>query len=482
MGNPMEAQLSGHPASPRGRDDRDDAASATTQLARWAAALRFQDLSPHVVERVKGLLLDHLGVAVLGSTREHHRRWQTLECQLSGTEPGSSTVVGTTLRLPPDRAAFLNGVAGSSGPNLDDVWHGSLGHPGVGTFPALLARGETIDAPGERLIEAAVVGYEVAMRIGSAVGRSAFDRGWHPRGGCNTAGAAVASLKVAGETRPDRYAAAIGLAVNAAAGVVGAAYFSDAWYALSGQASREGLLAALAAEAGLRATDEPLTAARGYLAATSDAPDPDCLVEGLGGEPLLMQAGQKLYPSSGATHAALEAAVAARTQLECRPDEVAEVHCWGFREMVDILGTPHPATPLAASMSTPYVVACGIQDGTFDLSHLDPARLRDPALTRLQSVIRLQVDDRLDRLPPRYLGARVRLVLKDGRDATAEVLAASGHAGNPLSFDQVADKIRKLLAGVAPPVDVEALVAQTAQLPHHTVATIMRCVRPVAPD
>ncbi|HLU45492.1 MAG TPA: hypothetical protein VKZ67_10825, partial [Natronosporangium sp.] len=87
-----------------------------------------------------------------------------------------------------------------------------------------------------------------------------------------------------------------------------------------------------------------------------------------------------------------------------------------------------------------------------------------------------------DRLPPRYLGARVRLVLKDGRDATAEVLAASGHAGNPLSFDQVADKIRKLLAGVAPPVDVEALVAQTAQLPHHTVATIMRCVRPVAPD
>ncbi|MET7472175.1 MmgE/PrpD family protein [Micromonospora sp. NPDC005222] len=449
----------------------------TAALARWAADLRYDDLSADVVARVRGLLLDHLGVAVLGSTRDHHRRWVSTELRMGGGEPGLSTVVGTALRVAPDRAAFLNGVAGSSGPNLDDVWHGSLGHPGVGTFPALLARGEEVRASGPALIEAAVVGYEVTMRIGTALGRSAFDRGWHPRGGCNAAAAAVASLKVGGEQRAEVYQAAIGLAVNAAAGVVGAAYFSDAWYALSGQASREGLLAGLAARAGLRATDEPLAADRGYLAAASDQVDLDSLTDGLGGEPMLMRAGQKLYPSSGATHAALEAAVAARAELGCDAAEIVEINGWGFREMVDVLGRSHPSTALAASMSTPYVVACGVRDGGFDLSHLDSGRIADPELARLQSVTRLVVDDRLDRLPPRHLGARIQLVARDGRQATAEVLAASGHAGNPLGFDRVAGKVRRLLAGRWPEASVDRLVEGAAGLPATDVEALMRAVR-----
>ncbi|MGC4897421.1 MmgE/PrpD family protein [Micromonospora sp. DT31] len=449
----------------------------TEALARWAADLRYDSLSDDVVERVRGLLLDHLGVAVLGSTRDHHRRWVSTELRMAGGETGASTVVGTALRVAPDRAAFLNGVAGSSGPNLDDVWHGSLGHPGVGTFPALLARGEEVRAPGTALIEAAVVGYEVTMRIGSALGRSAFDRGWHPRGGCNAAAAAVASLKVGGERRPEVYQAAIGLAVNAAAGVVGAAYFSDAWYALSGQASREGLLAALGAHAGLRATDEPLAADRGYLAAASDRVDLASLTDGLGGEPMLMQTGQKLYPSSGATHAALEAAVAARRELGCAGSDIVKIDGWGFREMVDVLGRPHPTTALAASMSTPYVIACGVRDGGFDLSHLDLGRIADPELARLQSATRLVVDDRLDRLPPRHLGARIRLVTRDGREATVEVLAASGHAGNPLGFDRVADKVRRLLTGRWPESLVDQLVDSTAALPRTDVEGLMRAVR-----
>ncbi|MGP3929067.1 MmgE/PrpD family protein [Nonomuraea sp. KM88] len=449
----------------------------TAYLARWAAGVRYDALPPGVVDRVRGLLLDHLGVAVLGSTREHHRRWAAAELGLAGGEPGVSTVTGTSLRVAPDRAAFLNGVAGSSGPNLDDVWHGSLGHPGVGTFPALLARGEEVRAPGTALVEAAVVGYEVAMRIGSALGRSAFDRGWHPRGGCNTAAAAVAALKVAGEQRADVYHAALGLAVNAAAGVVGAAYFSDAWYALSGQASREGLLAALGAQAGLRATDEPLAAERGYLAAASDRIDLGVLTDGLGGEPMLMQSGQKLFPSSGATHAALEAAVAARGELGCDAAEIVAIDGWGFREMVDVLGRRHPATALAASMSTPYVIACGVRDGGFDLSHLDAEQIADPELRRLQSVTRLVVDDRLDRLPPRHLGARIRLTARGGRQATVEVLAASGHAGNPLGFDRVAGKVRRLLAGVWPETLVDRLIDEAAAVPETDVDNLMRTVR-----
>ena len=415
----------------------------TADLARWCAELHLDDLSDVAVERLGILLLDHLGVARLGATRPHHRTWADVELAMGAG--GRCRVLGQERRTSVDRAAFLNGVAGSSGPNLDDVWHGSLGHPGVGTWPAALAVGELVDADGCALLEAGAVGYEVAMRIGTAVGRSAFERGWHPRGGCNTAAAAVAALKVQGERDPAVYAAAIGLAANAAAGVVGAAYFSDAWYALSGHASREGVLAAAAARAGLSATEEPLDGPRGYLAATSGEPDPNALIDGLGSAaPLLLQAGQKLYPSSGATHAALESAVSALRALGVDADDVASVRIDGFREMADVLGQPFPANGLAATMSTPYVVACGLTEGTFALRHLDDRYRGDVRLTNLQTDIALHVDARLDTLPPAHLGARTTITTTDGRTATVEVLSASGHPGNPLSRDQVLVKLRDL--------------------------------------
>lgn len=448
--------------------------SPTARLSRWCADLALDDLGSDVLDRLRGLLVDHLGVARLGAERTHHRKWAKLEAELAGDGLGPCTVIGHSARMSVDRAAFLNGVAGSSGPNLDDVWHGSLGHPGVGTWPAALALGEHHGASGSALLEAGVVGYEVAMRIGSAVGRSAFDRGWHPRGGCNTPAAAVAALKVLGEEDPGCYAAAIGLAVNAAAGVVGASYFSDAWYALSGQASRDGVLAALAARRGLSATDEPLTGDRGYLRTTSDEPDDAALTDGLGIDPpMMLRAGQKLYPSSGATHAALEAARGAAEQLGAGATDITEVRIAGFREMVDVLGDPFPATGLAATMSTPYVVACALRDATFALEHLAEDQLRDPVLRRLQEVTFLGVDPRLDELPPRHLGARVTLCTGDGRAASAEVLAASGHPGNPLTFPQVIDKLQSLHSLAGTEFDVHDLASRCQRLPTGEVRGLM---------
>lgn len=443
----------------------------TAELAAWCAGLDLDDLPSTAVDRLGLLLLDHLGVARLGATRPHHRTWAGVELALCGGGP--CRVLGQQRRTSVDRAAFLNGMAGSSGPNLDDVWHGSLGHPGVGTWPAALAVGELVEADGRALLEAGAVGYEVAMRIGTAVGRSAFERGWHPRGGCNTPAAAVAALKVRGERDPGVYAAAIGLAANAAAGVVGAAYFSDAWYALSGHASREGVLAADAARAGLSATEEPLGGPRGYLAATSAEPNPDALTAGLGStDPLLLEAGQKLYPSSGATHAALESAVSALRGLAADADDIASVRIDGFREMVDVLGQPFPANGLAATMSTPYVVACGLVEGTFALRHLEDRFREDARIRTLQAAIALHVDPRLDDLPPAHLGARSTITTTDGRSATVEVLSASGHPGNPLSRRQVLDKLHDLYrdGDLSDPPDLTAL-ADTCEDP--TRATVV---------
>lgn len=193
---------------------------------------------------------------------------------------------------------------------------------------------------------------------------------------------------------------------------------------------------------------------------------------------MLLVSGQKLYPSSGATHAALEATRAAAAELGCTPAEVASITILGFREMVGVLGTPFPPSALAATMSTPFIAACAVRDGTFDLSHLVEAQLADPVLRRLQEVTELQVDDRLDALPPRHLGARATITTTDGQSATVEVLAASGHPGNPLTLDQVEQKVRRLHddAGTTG-FDVEALRNRCIALPDGDVRTLMQHLR-----
>ena len=49
-------------------------ASLSRRLARWAAGLRFEDLPPEVVDRAKGVTLQAIGSALLGSRTEDGRR------------------------------------------------------------------------------------------------------------------------------------------------------------------------------------------------------------------------------------------------------------------------------------------------------------------------------------------------------------------------------------------------------------------------
>ena len=223
----------------------------THQLAEFLDKLSFQDLPQDVIEKAKGTFLDYLGAALAGSTRPHAKK--ALEVILSLNGNGDSTILGSIHTTSVERAAFINGLYGSSTPQLDDAFKESLGHPGVGTLPAVLAVGEMERANGKDILVSIVAGFEMAMRVGAAVGREAFGRGWHPRGGCNIFAAAAASAKLLKLKGLDSYCAVLGLAGNKASGLIAAAYFHDAFYTLSGNASQDRVMAALLARAGYNA-------------------------------------------------------------------------------------------------------------------------------------------------------------------------------------------------------------------------------------
>jgi 2-methylcitrate dehydratase PrpD len=441
----------------------DTVPDATRQLARFVADLTYEDIPDDVVTLAKAVLIDYLGAALAGSQRPHSQQALAMSRELGGAP--QATVLGTSEQTSIDRAAFLNGMFGSSTPQLDDVCKESLGHPGVGTHPAVLAVGEYRNASGKEAIVAIVAGYELSWRVGAAIGLSAFNKGWHPRGGCNVFAAAVAAGKLLGMTGEDDFCAALGLAGNKASGLISASFWHDAWYTLSGNASQDGVLAALLAQrgysAGCTVLEDPYG---GYVRVVAPAPDWDRLLVGLGERFELPFTGLKPHASSGATHAAVDAMLAIRARITSDPTAIERVEVRTYQVAAETLGKRYPDCHVHASMSIPYLVSVAFMDGQVLLPQFTPERLQDPVLTDLQSKVDMILDPVLDAMAPGLLPAEVSVVLTDGTQETERILTPKGDPANPLSPEEIDAKFRGLAAEALPTSTIDEVLATCHRL------------------
>ena len=182
-------------------------------------------------------------------------------------------------------AALVNAAA-SHAVEMDDVHKASILHPAAPVIPAALAMAEREGASGREFLAAIVVGYEVAIRVGEAMGPSHY-RFWHTTGTCGIFGAAAAAAKILGLSKPE-VAMALGSAGTQAAGLW--EFLSDG--AMSKQlhpakAAADGLLAALVGRAGIHGGDSDLRGREGILS---------CHGRGIRSQPLDPGFGERTAP------------------------------------------------------------------------------------------------------------------------------------------------------------------------------------------
>ena len=151
----------------------------SAQLAIFAAALRFEDIPAPVVRRTEDLLVDWFGSAVAGHGSRPVEALTRVVMKM-GPSTGSSEVMVNRALTSPYIAAMSNAAA-SHVAEQDDVHNGSVFHPATVVFPPVLAVAQAIGASGAQLITAAVVGYEVGIRVGEFLGRSHY-RVFHTTG------------------------------------------------------------------------------------------------------------------------------------------------------------------------------------------------------------------------------------------------------------------------------------------------------------
>ena len=152
------------------------------QLAREAKELQFRELPPEVVHQAKRSLLDTLGVALCGYPSEPSQIIQSMIKEMN--EPSESTVFISGLKTSCLYATLANGAM-LRYPDYSDRGFLTkdarvfLGHHS-NLIPPILAVGERQRCPGQEIITAIVLAYELSNKIyDSAQGSHRLrERGW----------------------------------------------------------------------------------------------------------------------------------------------------------------------------------------------------------------------------------------------------------------------------------------------------------------
>ena len=445
-------------------------AHETADLANYLGNLTYDDLPAAVVEIAKLCVLDIVGVAIASTNRP----WSTIitATMVDGYGPDEASLWGQSVGASARTAAMVNGTA-AHGIEMDDRVPRSSMHPGCYAVSAALAVTEKVGGSGRDLLTAVVSGYELGLRIGSAMHmRKGVHKSGH-KGVWPAVGAAAHAHRLTAGQMQD----AFGLAGSMASGLF--QFHQDPSRTMvkrlhGGFAAHNGVLATELAANGFDGPGAILEGECGYIRTYGDdgiAPRWDLLTDGLGQTFRILDREVKPYAAWGGSHNAIDAVagIHARTCLD--PSEIVSIRIGGSRRLIVAHELTEPESVMAAQYSLPFLTAVALVRGAESL--VDPATiwvdatLGDRQIAEVVSKIEMHVDEDLEELSVRhrtYGGARVAVTTRDGSVHEHLVLDSKGTVGNPMSRPEIERKFRLVAGRVIGEKQAAALIDACASL------------------
>ena len=459
---------------PRGASRTDSGVSISRQFARWVAGLRYEDLPPEVVDRARGLTLQALASALLGSQLPAGRQAIELVTREEAGVPSGATVMVDGARATKAGAVFANAELILAGGKWDTFR--MLTHPGTCIVPCALAAAEAEGASGRDFVTGLVAGYEVMERMAADFIPTLMARGFHAGPVFGIFGAAVAAAKIMRLTE-DQMTNAIGLCVNLAGGNLESRGLRES------AAARSAMLAIALARQGRQAGETALEGDAGFYHAYAGNNRGDltysfvgdtraslaAITAGVGEEWLVLETLYRIYSTAGYNIAHVDVTA-----------QLCEEHGIGYEDVerveavVNWLETqyPSPAFPTrredlgeATPGSTRYYTAYGVVRRGFPLlaGAPDPPEVLD-LMTRVTIIPSHEMT---------LFGPRVTIFTKDGRSYTKQ---ATGREFI-WDFDEEARRIREVVPGIPIPASrFEDIIAACRDLdrvdPAHRLAEL----------
>jgi 2-methylcitrate dehydratase PrpD len=344
-------------------------------------------------------------------------------------------LLGRRERVDMASAALVNGISSHTF-DFDDTHLKTIIHPAGPVASALLALAEHQGQSGRALIDALVLGIDVACRVGNAMYPDHYDRGWHITGSTGMLGAAAGCARLLG-LDAQQTAMALGIAASQPVGV--REQFGTMTKPFHpGAAARAGLMSALLASRGFTASPRALEALRGMMQTVSTKCDWNEITSELGQRFEISFNSYKPFACGIVIHPAIDACAQLREQ-GVRPEDVARIELRVHSLVLELTGKKEPADGLQAKFSVYHGCAAGLTFGRAAEEEFSDAVVNRPDMVALRRKVVATVDDAIDEA-----SADVTALLNDGRRIHVFVEHAIGSLQRPMTQQQLEAKFRGL--------------------------------------
>jgi 2-methylcitrate dehydratase PrpD len=367
-----------------------------------------------------------------------------------------ATVLGRDEQLDMASAALVNGIA-SHAFDFDDTHLKTIIHPASPVASAALALGEHLGMSGRQLVDALVLGADVACRIGNMIYPDHYDRGWHITGTTGMLGAAAACARLLA-LDPDRTTMALGIAASQPTGV--REQFGSMTKALhAGAAARVGLVSALLARRGYTASARAIEAARGLAQTYSTKCDWNEITDALGTRFEIAFNTYKPFACGVVIHPSIDGCVQLASAHALGAEEIDYVALKVHPLVLELTGRKAPRTGLEGKFSVYHACAAGIVFGQAGEPEFSDAVVARPDVIALRDRIRASVDDAIPED-----AADVTIGCRDGRELHVFVAHAIGSLERPMSDADLQRKFHGLVDPVLGVARAEALIERCTTL------------------
>jgi len=418
----------------------------TQELTGYCSRMKFNDLSDEVIDCAKYRFLDFISVACRGSKEDPS---QTVYRFVKEMDKGEGVIVGTREKAPYLYSALANGTSSHS-IEMDDVDNEASLHPGVVVFPSALATSEMAGASGKSFILAVVLGYEVMVRLGSALGpENSYKRGFHPTGTCGTFGSSVASAKILG-LQEEEILNAMGISGSQAAGSM--EYLAQgAWTKPfhAGWAAHSGMVAALLSRKGFKGPSSILEGRDGFLHAYSNGANPSKVLEGIGSRFQILRTSVKPHACCRYMQPPIDAVLKIVNENNLRPEQVKKIKVGVLRAGAPLIAEPieskyNPQSIVDAQFSMPFGATVALLYGKAGLKEFQLSTIQSKPVKDMMRKVECIVDPKLDRTFPKQWRATAEILTGEGKSYSTTVEYPKGDPENPLSWEEMKERFHDL--------------------------------------
>jgi 2-methylcitrate dehydratase PrpD len=412
----------------------------TETLAEFVYRTSLKDIPNQAVDIAHEHVLDCIGVTMAGSADSTGRIITHFVKEMGG-EPKASVFCGGFKTSAP-QAALANGTMAHALDYDDDYSDFTVLHPSAVVLPATLAMGEVSGASGEDLLEAYILGIEIAIVVGSILNMEDVNKGWHATSTLGTLGAAAASAKIL-KLDTEKIRIAMGIAASSSCGLrQNFGTMTKPFHA--GRAAASGVMAAMLADRNFTADKGILESPFGFLNLFSNEGTWESqipMVKQLGDPFKMFSPGVyiKQCPCCAGTLSSIDAILHLTDKYQIDPETVESVQCLVHPLNVGMLSNSKPKTSLQGKFSMAFCLAIALLEKRVGLEQFTDEKVLDPKTQELMKRIEMDVNPAMkgkDYKP----GSFVKIRIRDGLEYSHTVDTPEGSPKSRLSREKLMTK------------------------------------------